>query len=116
LGQCRQFPNAINPQFLSYRDALYEEDFVYAATVPANTRVSSFYGLYPAGRYQRNAGFRTSGEAHSFGLSFIAYYELSKQLDDYSARTENQDFFNLRNNWALAAYNTPQYFHTQLFL
>jgi hypothetical protein len=45
----------------------------------------------------------------SFGLSFTAYYEYSKQLDDYSGPYGNQDQLNLLNNWALTAYNTPQY-------
>jgi hypothetical protein len=45
----------------------------------------------------------------SFGLSFIAYYEFSKQFDDYSGPYGNQDFFNRHNNWALTSYNTPQY-------
>jgi hypothetical protein len=66
------------------------------------------YGLYPGGRYQRDAGFLRLEKRASFGLSFTASYQFSKQLDDYSAPYGNQDFFNLRNDWALTASNRPQ--------
>jgi hypothetical protein len=45
----------------------------------------------------------------SYGLSFTAYYEFSKQFDDYSCPYGNQDFFNQRNDWGLTSYNSPQY-------
>jgi hypothetical protein len=41
-------------------------------------------------------------------LTFTAYYEFSKQLDDYSGPYGNQDLFNLRNNWSVSPENTPQ--------
>ena len=44
----------------------------------------------------------------SKGLSLSAYYEVSKQMDDYSGPYGTQDFFNRQNEWALTAYNQPQ--------
>jgi hypothetical protein len=48
-------------------------------------------------RYQRDAGFLRLEKRPSYGLSFIATYQFSKQLDDYSAPYGNQDFFHLRS-------------------
>jgi hypothetical protein len=109
VGDAAANPNAINPQFLSYRDALYNEDFRVTLQPYPQYKGFDLYGLFPAGRYQRNSGFVRVEKRTSFGFSFIAYYEVSKQLDDYSGPYGNQDFFDRRNNWALTSYNTPQY-------
>ena len=42
------------------------------------------------------------------GLSLSAYYEFSKQMDDYSGPYGIQDFFNRQNDWSLTSYNQPQ--------
>ena len=81
-----------------------------------NIQGFELYGHYPWGRYQRNSGFVRVEKHDSFGLSFIAYYEFSKQLDDYSGPYGNQDFFNWRNDWALTSYNTAAVFAAQLHL
>ncbi len=102
-------PNAIEPRYLSYGDALY--NLAFRNTLQPYPQYQGFelYGLYPAARYQRNAAFVRLEKHASFGLSFVAYYEFSKQMDDYSGPYGEQDFFNRRNDWALTSYNTPQY-------
>jgi hypothetical protein len=109
VGDGAANPNAINPSLLSYRDALYNVAFRNTLQPYPQYQGFELYGLYPWGRYQRNSGFVRVEKRASFGLSFIAYYEFSKQLDDYSGPYGNQDFFNQRNDWALTSYNTPQY-------
>ena len=102
-------PNAISPADMSYGDNLY--DYSFRSTLQPYPQYTGFelYGLYPAGRYQRDAGYVRIEKRASFGLTFTAYYEFSKQLDDYSGPYGNQDLFNLRNDWSVTTYNTPQY-------
>jgi hypothetical protein len=116
VGDGAANPNAINPSFLSYGDALY--NLAFRNTLQPYPQFQGFelYGHYPWGRYQRNSGFVRLEKHESFGLSFIAYYEFSKQLDDYSGPYGNQDFFNSRNDWALTAYNAPQYLQLSYIL
>jgi len=109
VGNGAANPNAINPSYLSYRDALYNEDFRVTLQPFPQYKGFELYSLYPAGRYKRNSGFVRVEKRASFGLSFTAYYEISRQLDDYSGPYGNQDFFNRRNNWSLTSYNPPQY-------
>ncbi|HZO99215.1 MAG TPA: hypothetical protein VFD30_02875 [Terriglobia bacterium] len=109
VGDSAANPNAINPKYMSYGDALYNEDFRVTLQPYPQYKGFELYGLYPAGHYQRNSLFVRAEKRASFGLTFTAYYEFSKQLDDYSGPYGNQDFFNSRNNWALTSYNTPQY-------
>jgi hypothetical protein len=109
VGDGTANPNAINPSFMSYGDALY--NLAFRNTLQPYPQFQGFelYGHYPWGRYLRNSGFVRVEKRASYGLSFTIYYEFSKQLDDYSGPYGNQDFFNWRNDWALTAYNTPQY-------
>jgi hypothetical protein len=109
VGDGTANPNAINPKYMSYGDALYDEAFRDSLQPFPQYKGFELYGLYPAGRYQRNSGFLRVEKRTSFGLSFNTYYEFSRQFDDYSGPYGNQDFLNLRNNWALTAWNTPQY-------
>jgi hypothetical protein len=109
VGDGTANPNAINPSFLSYGDALYNLAFRDSLQPYPQFQGFELYGHYAWGRYQRNSGFVRVEKRASFGLSFIAYYEFSKQLDDYSGPYGNQDFFKWRNDWALTSYNTPQY-------
>jgi len=110
VGEDDANPNAIPPQDLSYRDALYNLAFRDSLQPYPQYPGFELYGHYAAGRYERDAGFVRVEKRASFGLSLTAYYEFSKQLDDYSGPYGNQDLINLRNNWALTSYNTPQYF------
>lgn len=102
-------PNAISPGNMSYGNNLY--DYSFRSTLQPYPQYTGFelYGLYPAGRYQRDSGYLRVEKRASFGLTFTAYYEFSKQIDDYSGPYGNQDLFNLRNDWSVSAYNTPQY-------
>jgi hypothetical protein len=109
VGDGTANPNAINPSFLSYGDELYNLAFRDSLQPYPQFQGFELYGHYPWGRYQRNSGFVRLEKHASFGLSFIAYYEFSKQLDDYSGPYGNQDFFNWHNDWALTSYNPPQY-------
>ncbi len=108
VGNSAANPNAISPDALAYGDALYDQAFrVTLQPFPQFTNFDLF-GHYPAGRYQRDAGYLRIEKRASFGLTLTAYYEISKQLDDYSSPYGNQDFFNPRNDWALTASNPPQ--------
>jgi hypothetical protein len=102
-------PNAISPTDMIYGDDLY--DYSFRSTLQPYPQYTGFelYGLYPAGRYQRDAGYVRIEKRASLGLTFTLYYEFSKQMDDYSGPYGNQDLFNLRNDWSATAYNTPQY-------
>ena len=102
-------PNAVNPSDLSYRDALYNQAF--RLTLQPFPQFTSFnlYGLYPAGRYHRNAGYVQVEKRETYGLSFAATYEYSRQLDNYSGPYGNQDLINLSHDWSATAYNPPQY-------
>lgn len=101
-------PNAVSPNYLIYGNALYDQAFRVALQPFPQFTGFDLSKLYPAGHYQRDTGFLRLEKRASFGLSFTAYYVFSKQMDDYSAPYGNQDFFNLRNDWALAASNRPQ--------
>ncbi len=109
VGDSAANPNAIDPGFLSHGEALYDEAFRITLQPYPQYKGFELYGLYPAGRYQRDSGFLRVEKRASFGLSFIATYEFSKQLDDYSGPYGNQELLNLLDNWSLTAYNTPQY-------
>jgi hypothetical protein len=102
-------PNAISPAAMVYGNDLY--DYSFRSSLQPYPQYPGFelYGLYPTGRYQRDAGHIRIEKRASFGLTFTAYYEISKQLDDYSGPYGNQDLFNLRDDWAVSSYHTPQY-------
>ena len=102
-------PNAISPADMSYGDNLYTYSFFSSLQPYPQYTGFELYGLYPAGRYQRDSGYLRVEKRASFGLTFTAYYEFSKQLDDYTGPYGNQDLFNLRNDWSVSPYNTPQY-------
>jgi hypothetical protein len=109
VGNSAANPNAISPDALRYGNALYDQDF-HASLQPFPQYTGyNLSRVFPAGRYQRDAGFVRLEKRASFGLSFTATYQFSKQLDDYSAPYGEQDFFNRRNDWALSAFNPPQY-------
>ncbi|HEV2446142.1 MAG TPA: hypothetical protein VGS58_09480, partial [Candidatus Sulfopaludibacter sp.] len=108
VGNSSANPNAVSPDYLGFGNALYDQSF-HASLQPFPQFTGfSLYGLYPAGRYQRDAGYVRVEKKASFGLSFMATYQFSRQMDDYSAPYGNQDFFHLRNDWALTASNPPQ--------
>jgi hypothetical protein len=97
--------NAIHPDALAFRDLLYDEAFRSNLRPYPQYRSFELGGLYPLGRYRRDAGYLRLEMRSSHGLSFQAYYEISKQMDDYSGGA--QDYFNRRNEWSLTSYNRP---------
>jgi hypothetical protein len=109
IGDGTVNPNAISPADMIYGNNLY--DYAFRSTLQPYPQYTGFelYGQYQAGRYQRDAGYVRIEKRASFGLTFTAYYEFSKQMDDYSGPYGNQDLFNLGNDWSVTTYNTPQY-------
>src|SRR5438477_450435 len=77
-------PNAIPPAALSFRDKLNDEEFNRSLRPYPQYNGFDLYSSYPLGRYQRDAGFVRVEKRASMGLSLSAYYEFSKQMDDYS--------------------------------
>lgn len=109
VGDGSANPNAVNPAYLFYGNALYDQAF--RATLQPFPQFTGFelYSLYPAGRYERDAGYLRLEKRASYGLTFMASYVFSRQYDDYSSPYGNQDFYNLHNNWAPSASNAPEY-------
>ena len=108
VGNSAANPNAISPGALSFRDQLNNLEFNQSLRPYPQYQGFELYGLYPLGRYQRDAGFVRVEKRASMGLSLSAYYEFSKQMDDYSGPYGIQDFFNRQNDWSLTSYNRPQ--------
>ena len=108
LGDGAVNPNAIHPALMSYGNQLY--DYSFRSLLQPYPQYLGFelYGLYPGGRSQRDAGYVRIEKRASLGLTFSAFYEFSKQLDDFSGPYGNQDLFNLRNNWSVNPKSTPQ--------
>ncbi len=108
VGDGAANPNAISPADMSYGNNLY--NYAFRSTLQPYPQYTGFelYWLDPVGRSQRDSGFIRIEKRASFGLTFTAYYEFSKQLDDYSGPYGNQDLFNLNNNWSVSPDNTPQ--------
>ena len=101
--------NAIPLDDLSYRDALNDEDF--RKTLRPYPQYVNFEvnGLYPIGRYQRDAGYVKVEKRSDRGLLITATYEYAKQMDDYYG-PGIQDFYNRDNDWARTPYISPHRF------
>ncbi len=108
VGTWAANPNAIPLEALRHRDELNDEDFNRSLRPYPQYKGFDVYNAYPRGRYQRDAGYVRLEKRASQGLTLSAYYEFSKQLDDYSGGL--QDYFNRRNEWSLTAGNRPHRF------
>jgi hypothetical protein len=108
VGDSAANPDAIPPAALIYGDRLNNLDFNRARRPYPQFQGFELYGSYPLGRYQRDAGFVRVEKRASMGLALSAYYEFSKQMDDYSGPYGVQDFFHRQNDWSLTSYNQPQ--------
>ena len=108
VGDSAANPNAIPPADLVYGDQLYNLAFNQSLRPYPQYQGFELYDLYPLGRYQRDAGWVRLEKRASMGLAVSAYYEFSKQMDDYSGPYGIQDFFNRQNDWSLTSYNQPQ--------
>jgi hypothetical protein len=100
--------DAISPDALIYRDRLNDEAFNRSLRPYPQYKGLNVYWTYPGGRYQRDVGFIRLEKRASKGLTVSAYYEFSKQMDDYSGPFGRQDFFNRNNEWAITAASEPQ--------
>jgi hypothetical protein len=108
LGGTSVNPNAIHPDFLFYRDLLNDE--LFRRTIRPYPQYLGFNlnGAWPDGRYRREAAWLRVEKRMAQGLSLNAYYELSRQFDDYSGPGGRQDYFNRGNEWGFTSYNNPQ--------
>ena len=110
VGSGSANPNAIPLEALKYRDQLNDETFNASERPYPQYKGFQLYNLWPSGRYQRDAGYVRLEKRVSKGLSLSAYYEMSKQLDDYSGPYGMQDFYDTRKEWAMTPWNRPQVF------
>lgn len=100
-------PNAIPLSALEYRDRLNDETFNRSLRPFPHYQRFDVYSAWPEGRYQRDAGYVRLEKRTSGGLSMSAYYEFSKQMDNYSGPYGIQDYYNRANEWSLTAGNNP---------
>jgi hypothetical protein len=100
--------NAIPLEALAYRDRLNDE--VFRASLRPYPQYVGFdlNSGYPLGRYERDAGYLRVEKRTSGGLGLSAYYEFSKQMDDYSGPYGIQDFYHRENDWSMTAGSNPQ--------
>ncbi len=110
VGNWAANPNAIPLEALRFRDQLNDEQFNRSLRPYPQFKGFDVSSSWPLGRYHRDAGFLRLEKRASRGLTLSAYYEFSKQLDDYSGPYGRQDYFNRRNEWSLTAYNRPHRF------
>ncbi len=107
VGNYAANPNAVPLSALAYRDALNDRSFIQSLRPYPQYLGFDVNSTYPLGRYWRDAGFVRMEKRASGGLTLNAYYEFSKQMDDYSGPYGTQDFYNKRNEWSLTAGNRP---------
>lgn len=110
VGENAANPNAIPLSALAYRDQLYDEAFNASERPYPQYKGFNLGGLYPYGKYQKDAGFLRVEKRASQGLTLSAYLEYSKSLDDYSGPWGSQDFYNRKNEWSLTAWDSPARF------
>jgi hypothetical protein len=107
VGNSASNPNAIPLDALKFRDQLNDEDFNRSLRPYPQYKAFDVYSSSPVGRYQRDATYLRLEKRASKGLSISAYYEYSKQLDDYSGPYGKQDYYNRQNEWSLTPGNEP---------
>jgi hypothetical protein len=110
LGNGSANPNAISLDALVYRDRLNDENFNRSLRPFPHYQRFDVNSAWPEGRYKRSAGWLRLEKRTSAGLSMSAYYEASKQMDNYSGPYGVQDYYNRHNEWSLTAYNNPHRF------
>ncbi len=100
-------PNAIPLSALQYRDRLNTEAFKRELRPYPQYQRFDVYSSWPEGRYKRDAAYLRLEKRSSAGLSLSAFYEFSKQMDNYSGPYGVQDYFNRDNEWSLTSSNNP---------
>lgn len=109
VGNSAANPNAIHPDALRFRDLLNDEEFNRSLRPYPQYKGFDVGGLWPGGRYHRNAGWLRVDKRASAGLTVSASWEISHQMDDYSGPYGKQDFFRRENEWSRTAGSRPQY-------
>lgn len=107
LGNSSVDLNAIPLDALEYRDQLNNESFRRSLRPFPQYQGFDVGSSYPLGRYNRDASYVRLEKRSSAGLSLTAYYEFSKQMDDYSGPYGIQDFYNRQKEWSLTAGSNP---------
>ena len=107
LGNGSANLNAIDPDYLVYRDQLNDELFNRSLRPYPQYLGFNLYSSWPEGRYRREALTFRIEKRTAQGLSLNSSYEYSRQYDDYSGPYGVQDYFNRHNEWGLTAYNSP---------
>jgi hypothetical protein len=100
-------PNAIPLPALQHRDQLNDEQFNRSLRPYPQYQRFEVYSSWPEGKYRRDAAYVRLEKRTSGGLSLTAYYEFSKQMDNYSGPYGVQDYYNRRNEWSLTSSNNP---------
>lgn len=100
-------PNAIPLGALQFRDELNNESFRRELRPYPQYQRFDVYSAWPEGRYRRDATYVRFEKRSSSGLSLSAYYEFSKQMDNYSGPYGVQDYYNRQNEWSLTSSNNP---------
>jgi hypothetical protein len=107
VGSQAASPNAIPLAALAFRDRLNDQAFNRSLRPYPQFLNFDLNASWPLGRYWRDVSFLRVEKRASNGLTLNAYYEFSKQMDDYSGPYGTQDFYNRHNEWALTAGNNP---------
>lgn len=100
-------PNAISLSALAYRDQLNDENFNRSQRPFPQYQRFDVYSSWPEGKYKRDAAYLRVEKRTTGGISMSAYYEFSKQMDNYSGPYGVQDYYNRANEWALTSSNNP---------
>lgn len=100
-------PNAIPLSALEYRDRLNDVEFNRSQRPFPQYQRFDIYSSWPEGKYTRDACSVRVEKRTTGGLSMSAYYEFSKQMDNYSGPYGVQDYYNRKNEWSLTSSNNP---------
>lgn len=106
VGEAVFDPNGVPLDYLDYRDLLNDESFLRGLRPYPQYQGFNLHGMWPAGRYNRDAASLRLEKRASGGLTVRAAYTFSKQMDNYSG-SAIQDKFNLDKEWAVTSYNSP---------
>jgi hypothetical protein len=107
VGEAVFNPNGVLLDYLVYRDLLNEESFLRNLRPYPQYQDFALNGMWPAGRYNRDAASIRLEKRATGGLTIRAAYTFSKQMDNYSGPTAVQDKYNLDKEWAVTSYNSP---------
>ena len=99
--------DAISPDALIFRDRLNDEAFNQSLRPYPQYKGLTFTGATRPAAISVMSGYVRVEKRASKGLTVSAYYEYSKQMDDYSGPFGQQDYYNRNNEWSITAGNEP---------